>query len=87
MSININSGIIKLILLCKNNVLTGVFNSTTCKMEISLQIIILKDQYPVTAHAQTLISWQDVANSKDARSDIEPSKIRLHRAQFSSILP
>ena len=30
---------------------------------------------------------QDVTNSKDARSDIEPSKIRLHRAQFSSILP
>ena len=33
---------------------------------------ILKEQYPVTAHAPTLIFGQDVTKSKDARRVREP---------------
>ena len=45
----------------------------------------LKEQYPVTAHAQTFIFEKDVVKSKDARTVGQPYKIRLHRAWPTSV--
>ena len=45
----------------------------------------LKEQYPVTAHAQTFIFGKDVVKSKDARKVGQPYKIRLHRAWPTSV--